>query len=89
MAINAGDLPFKVVIPTLGRAERIQSHPLLEVAHVCVDNETELAAYKAASERSGRHAYEYHIVPPYATLSQKINVLGYGLGCKRAVLHEA
>ena len=52
-------MKFKCVIPSLGRPEEIQSHPMLEHCHVVVVAD-QLAEYQSGRRRP----LAYHVLPP-------------------------
>ena len=66
--ISAADLPSKVIICSRNRAAWLAKHPLLGVAHVCVDTEYEAAQYRNVFGKVGRSPHDLHVLGESRTL---------------------
>lgn len=66
--ISAADLPFKVIICSRNRAALLAKHPVLGVAHVCVDTEYEAAQYRKVFGKVGRSPHDLHVLGESRTL---------------------
>ena len=59
--IRADQLPFKIAIPSRGRAYKMALHPLLSIANVFVDSEEEREEYIKVAAGIDKKAHAVHV----------------------------
>ena len=69
--LEASDLPYKVLIPSRGRAKIITNHPLLHVSNVFVRSEEEREEYSEEIAKAGKRVHAIHVISDYDTLPEK------------------